>query len=136
MSTLLFVYGTLRRRSRHPMACQLAERARFLGTATLAARLYDLGRYPGLLEPLSPADQVHGDLYDLGDDPATLSDMDAYENAESPLPAFFDRQIARVRQEDGERDAWVYWFRGLVTEDQRIASGRYENNFYADGEAV
>lgn len=133
MSTLLFVYGTLRRRSRHPMARQLAQKARYLGTATIAGRLYDLGRYPGLLEPAAAGDRVHGDLYDLGDDPATLPAMDAYENAESPLPAFFDRQRASIRLDDGDEcAAWVYWFRGPVREEQRIASGCYEQNMSDD----
>jgi gamma-glutamylcyclotransferase (GGCT)/AIG2-like uncharacterized protein YtfP len=127
MTTLLFVYGTLRRRSRHPMAHQLAQRARFVGAATIAGRLYDLGRYPGLREPELPADRVHGDVYDLGDEPDTLRELDAYENGESPLPAYFDRQLAPVRMAGGEeRTAWVYWFRGPVREEQRIVSGEYE----------
>ncbi len=133
MTNLLFVYGTLRRRSRHPMARQLAERARLLGEATIAGRLYDLGRYPGLQEPQTPADIVHGDVYDLGDDPATLTEMDEYENIESPRPAFFDRQLARIRLDSGEeREAWVYWFRGPVRADQHIATGMYNKNFATD----
>jgi gamma-glutamylcyclotransferase (GGCT)/AIG2-like uncharacterized protein YtfP len=135
MSNLLFVYGTLRRRCRHPMARQLAQQARFVGEATVAGRLYDLGRYPGLLE--ASTDRVHGDVYDLGDDPAALRDLDAYENDESPRPAYFERQLARVLLQDGrECEAWVYWFRGPVREEQRIASGRYETNFLAADEEV
>jgi gamma-glutamylcyclotransferase (GGCT)/AIG2-like uncharacterized protein YtfP len=128
MTTLLFVYGTLRRRSRHPMARELAAKARFIGAATIAGRLYDLGRYPGLLEGEG---RVHGDVYDLGpESEATLRAMDAYENDESPLPAYFERQRARVRLNQGDEcDAWVYWFRGEVRADQHIASGQYEKNF-------
>jgi gamma-glutamylcyclotransferase (GGCT)/AIG2-like uncharacterized protein YtfP len=130
MTTLLFVYGTLRRRSRHPMARRLAELARHVGPAKIAARLYDLGRYPGLQEPRSPDDWVQGDVYDLGDEaPHTLSEMDAYENAESPQPAFFDRQQASVAFPNGTQGTvWVYWFRGAVREEHHIRSGSYENN--------
>jgi len=135
MSTLLFVYGTLRRRSRHPMARKLARRAHFVGEATIAGRLYDLGRYPGLLEAAEPGDRVHGDVYDLGDDEATLREMDAYEGVESPWPAYFDRQRASVRMGDGnDRAVWVYYFRGAVHDEQRIVSGRYDKNFFAEGE--
>ena len=67
MTNYLFVYGTLRRRSRHPMARRLAELAQFVGPAKIAGRLYDLGRYPGLQEVQSPDDWVQGDVYDLGE---------------------------------------------------------------------
>lgn len=128
MSRFLFVYGTLRRRSRHPMARRLAELARHVGAAKIAGRLYDLGRYPGLQEPRSPDDWVQGDVYDLGDQAErVLREMDEYENVESPRPAFFDRQPATAILDDGSEFAvWVYWFRGEVKDVQRIASGSYE----------
>ncbi len=130
MSNELFVYGTLRRRSRHPMARRLAESARHVGTAKIAGRLYNLGRYPGLLEPRIGSDWVNGDVYDLGEQAAqVLAEMDAYESAESPVPAFFERQLASVVHADGHAaPAWVYWFRGEVNEEQRIASGSFEFN--------
>jgi gamma-glutamylcyclotransferase (GGCT)/AIG2-like uncharacterized protein YtfP len=122
----LFVYGTLVQRSPHPMAKYLAERGVFLGAAKIAGQLYDLGRYPGLIEA-DGEEWVHGDLYDLGERCAeTLAELDRYENAESPQPAFFDRQLAEVVSADGNpTPAWVYWFRGPVRPEQRIGSGRY-----------
>jgi gamma-glutamylcyclotransferase (GGCT)/AIG2-like uncharacterized protein YtfP len=121
---LLFVYGTLRRASPHPMARRLAERARFVAAAQIAGRLYNLGRYPGLVDAAAPDDVVQGDVYDLGDDAELLAELDRYENGESPRPAYFDRQTARVTLEDGtECAAQVYWFRGNVAEDMWIESG-------------
>ena len=130
MSTYLFVYGTLRRRSRHPMARRLAGSARHVGAAKIAGRLYDLGRFPGLKEPRSPHDWVHGEVYDLGDDSdITLQEMDAYENAESPPPTPYERQLASVLLADGRTmTVWVYWYCGGVREEQFIASGSYEEN--------
>ena len=130
MTTHLFVYGTLLRRSRHPMARVLAERARHVGTATVPGRLYDLGRYPGMLEPQTDTDWAYGDLYELGERAmTTLAELDAYELAESPLPAYFERQSAEAIRADGTRvSAWVYWYRGEVTANQRIASGSYTQN--------
>ena len=129
MSTQLFVYGTLLRRSRHPMARLLAQRGHYVGPAKVAGRLYDLGRYPGMLESQDDADWVHGDLYDLGDGADTLAQLDAYELEESPLPAYFERQLGRAILADGSAiAAWIYWYRGKVNESQRIASGRYENH--------
>jgi gamma-glutamylcyclotransferase (GGCT)/AIG2-like uncharacterized protein YtfP len=129
MTTYLFVYGTLLRRSRHPMARLLAERARYAGAAQVRGRLYDLGRYPGMLEPTTDADWVHGDLYDLREATTTLAEMDAYEQAESPLPAYFERRLGEATHADGSRvPAWIYWYRGAVSESGRIASGRYTQN--------
>jgi gamma-glutamylcyclotransferase (GGCT)/AIG2-like uncharacterized protein YtfP len=129
MTTHLFVYGTLLRRSRHPMSRFLAERARYVGAAKVRGRLYDLGRYPGMLEPATDADWVHGDLVDLGEGTTTLAELDAYELAESPLPAYFDRQLAAATLANATSvPAWVWWYRGEVSESQRIASGRYEQN--------
>ena len=126
MPSLLFVYGTLRRRSTHPMARLLGERARFVGAARMPGRLYDLGRYPGMTPPQQPDEWVHGDLYDLGRDATTLAELDRYENAESPQPDFFNRQIAEVTLDDGTTaSALVYWWRGEVSETRRIISGNY-----------
>ena len=123
----LFVYGTLMRRSPHPMARFLAERAACTGEAKIAGELYNLGRYPGLIETGDPSAWVFGDLYDLGEKAdETIAELDRYENAESPQPAYFDRQLADVIRDDGtQTPAWVYWFRGDVRPEQRIVSGRY-----------
>jgi gamma-glutamylcyclotransferase (GGCT)/AIG2-like uncharacterized protein YtfP len=129
VSVHLFVYGTLQRRSRHPMARLLQQRARYIGPAKVGGRLYDLGKYPGLLEPLTPDDWVHGDLYDLTGDPALLNELDAYEKLEVSEPAFFERQPGEAVQDNGKRQAVLtYWYRGEVTEGQRIVSGRFDKN--------
>lgn len=127
MPAYLFVYGTLLSVSPHPMARQLQERARFAGEARLAARLYDLGRFPGIQPARTADDWVHGELFDLGPEaPATLRDMDAYERDESMPDALFERGEAAVVRPDGESAAaWVYWFRGAVDEARHIPSGRY-----------
>jgi gamma-glutamylcyclotransferase (GGCT)/AIG2-like uncharacterized protein YtfP len=126
MSQLLFVYGTLRRLSRHPMAKFLADRARFVGEATVPGQLFNLGRYPGLIESSSASDRVVGDVYELADGSETLRDLDSYEETESPRPSVFERGLAEVTLSDGRKlRAMVYWFRGPVTDAQRIRSGDY-----------
>ncbi len=121
----LFVYGTLKRRSRHPMAQYLAEHAAYRGEAKLRARLYNLGRYPGIV-PAADA-WTFGDLYDLGSDPEVLARLDEYEGVESPSrEEFFDRRLAEVMgPDDRPITAWVYWFTGAVRAENWIASGRY-----------
>jgi len=125
-TTLLFVYGTLLRRSPHPMARFLAERGAFAGEAKIRGRLYNLGRFPGLT-PSNADEWVHGDLYDLsGHIEQLFADLDRYEGDESTPDALFERQLAEVTDANGTTaPAWVYWFRGTVDETSRIVSGRY-----------
>ncbi len=128
MANHLFVYGTLLRRSRHPMAGLLAEKARYVGAAKVPGRLYDLGRYPGMAPAEGDGEWVHGDVYDLGASGELLAQLDAYERLESPLPAYFDRQLGEAMLSDGSLvQVWVYWYRGEVKEAQRVASGRYRS---------
>jgi gamma-glutamylcyclotransferase (GGCT)/AIG2-like uncharacterized protein YtfP len=123
---LLFVYGTLLRRSPHPMAKLLAEQARFVGQAKVHGRLYDLGRFPGMTAATNPDDWVYGDVYDLDGRETLLAELDAYEELESPRPSYFDRQLGEAMLDDGASiPVAIYWYRGEVKENSRIASGRY-----------
>jgi gamma-glutamylcyclotransferase (GGCT)/AIG2-like uncharacterized protein YtfP len=125
MADYLFVYGTLRRASPHPMARLLERRGRFLGESRVPGKLFDLGRFPGMVPCDAKEGTVAGDVYELTD-PEALAELDRYENAESPLPAFFERALTPVTLSDGVTvDAWVYWYRGYVDERQRVASGDY-----------
>lgn len=130
MQQHLFVYGTLKRRSKHPMARRLAQSARWVGAARLAGRLYNLGHFPGMKQFQHAEDWVHGDVYDLGAGAEpTLIEMDTYENAESPPPAPYVRELATATLEDGSAlEVWVYWYRGEVREVNYIPSGSYEEN--------
>jgi gamma-glutamylcyclotransferase (GGCT)/AIG2-like uncharacterized protein YtfP len=117
--SLLFVYGTLREFFAIPMARRLRREGRRLGRACVAARLYDLGRYPGISRPRRRDEWVTGELYRLKSPRRTLRALDRYE-------ARFVRELARVSF--GRRRAcraWVYRFRGPVRARDRIASGDY-----------
>jgi gamma-glutamylcyclotransferase (GGCT)/AIG2-like uncharacterized protein YtfP len=130
MSNYLFVYGTLKRRSRHPMARRLAQAARHVGAARIAGRLYHLGRFPGLKEPRSALDWVQGDVYDLGENAnSILREMDAYENAESPPPTPYKRLPATATLDPGNTlTVWVYWYCGTVAEADFIPSGCFDGD--------
>ncbi len=78
MGDLLFVYGTLMRRSRHPKARELEAHAAYLDDARYNARLYLISTYPGMVEPGSPDDMVFGEVFELRY-PAFLTVLDDYE---------------------------------------------------------
>lgn len=124
---LLFVYGTLLRDSPHPMARFLETRSRFLGEATVRGRLYDLGDYPGMLEPLNSEDWVRGELIELNEPEKTMLELDRYEGCfpEHPQPYVFERKLEEIVGSEGIVPGWVYWFRGKADEERRIGSGDY-----------
>jgi gamma-glutamylcyclotransferase (GGCT)/AIG2-like uncharacterized protein YtfP len=94
----------------------LARRATFLGEGTVAGRLLDLGRYPGLIEG---AGRVKGELYRL-DDPELLPVLDRKEGYN------FVRSIVIVTLTRGRRArAWVYRYRGPRERAVPVPHGDY-----------
>lgn len=110
----LFVYGTLRRDSGHPMAAWLAERAAWLGPAQVPGRLVDLGGYPGLVEPLEARDTVEGEVWELREE-RFLGDLDRYEGChpEDPPPHEYARVTVRARMA-GEQEIVCWGYRYLL----------------------
>jgi gamma-glutamylcyclotransferase (GGCT)/AIG2-like uncharacterized protein YtfP len=129
MSPFLFVYGTLRRTSDHPMAAYLARHSRFVSLAKTRGRLYDLGAYPGMLPATSDSDWVQGDLFELKNPKVVLAELDRYEGCvpEHPQPYIFQRTLTNVTLPNGEIvTAWVYYHASAIKEEFRILCGEYE----------
>ena len=100
MLSYLFVYGTLQRgRPLHRELVRL--QAEFVGSASMAGQLYDLGRYPGAL---ATGDQmIPGELYRLPEPEPALRRLDTVEGRQ------FHRAMVRVTRAHGEpQQAWVY----------------------------
>ena len=118
----LFVYGTLRRSFTNRHARHLAEQATWMGEARVPGRLYNLGRYPGLLPPCGSEDWVIGEHYRL---PATGPLLEVLDRFEGPDFA----RVAVLAHRAGRRavKVWVYEYRGPVSRVERIVSGDYLN---------
>jgi gamma-glutamylcyclotransferase (GGCT)/AIG2-like uncharacterized protein YtfP len=132
-SVHLFVYGTLRSDAVGALGKAQRERlvreSRTLGTATLAgARLYDLGRYPGLVESGAASDVVHGEVVALTNPARTFPWLDAYEGimAGDPDGSDYARVERNIRLAHGsELSAWVYVYRKDIAHRHAIAGGRW-----------
>ncbi|HEX5998681.1 MAG TPA: gamma-glutamylcyclotransferase family protein [Hyphomicrobiaceae bacterium] len=137
MNVHLFVYGTLLSHAGHAMGARLRRDAQLIGPATMAGRLYNLGRYPGLVEaperPIHGANGttpslVHGEVYALKMPAITLRWLDAYEGV---LPLRPDQGVyARVERlawlnSGATLRAWVYVYLMSVRPRQRLADGRW-----------
>jgi gamma-glutamylcyclotransferase (GGCT)/AIG2-like uncharacterized protein YtfP len=125
---LLFVYGTLRRDSHHPMSRLLALHADYLGAGQLNGRLYRLGRYPGAVISQHPSDWVRGDIYAMKVPQALLARMDRYEGLDIGRRRLgeYQRAIVAIRLDDGSiRQAWVYLYKPPIKRIKRMVTGDY-----------
>ncbi len=125
IATLLFVYGTLRRNRRGRLHPLLRGRARYVGPASVRGRLYDLGRYPGLL--LAGNDRVSGELYRLPDPCSAWPALDRYEECDPSDPqAEYVRRLIPVHRPGGTTvDAWCYLYNRPLLPRQRVHGGDY-----------
>ncbi len=126
----LFVYGTLREDVGNEMYHVLAKHAVLVGAATVRGELYNLGEYPGLVPRQHTADQIKGELYEIGTDALehTLSVLDDYEGVgpEDPLPHEYRRELVHVTLDNGRQlDAWAYVLNRSIEGLGRIRSGDF-----------
>ncbi len=127
-SDLLFVYGTLMRGYRHPMAQLLSRSADFVGEARCGGRLYLVKHYPGLVLSDAADDVVFGELFRLRAPTELLRELDMYEACGEGFaePTEYVRRMLPVTLGDGgSSEAWTYIYNWPVGHLPRIASGRF-----------
>jgi gamma-glutamylcyclotransferase (GGCT)/AIG2-like uncharacterized protein YtfP len=96
---LLFVYGTLRLGGSNAMT-RLHPGSKFIGNASLAGRLYDMGGYPAIVID-GTARTVAGEIYEVDD--ATLASLDEFETE-----AGYDRVQIDAAGDGGITRCWMY----------------------------
>lgn len=126
MNGLLFVYGSLLSRVRHPVGARLRREARLVGEATIKGRLYSVGRYPGLVEAADSPYAVHGEVYDLRTPATSLKWLDAYEDivagkAERNPYERVERPVCLAA--GGMVTSWVYLYRKSVRTRPEVIGG-------------
>ncbi len=124
---LLFVYGTLRRDSHHPMHQLLAGHGEFVDYATGPGQLYQLDGYPGMVDAAGSADRVKGEIWRLKHFARAIRELDDYEECgTSPdNPGLYTRLLQPFETSAGTVDAWYYRYNDSIAGRQRIASGDY-----------
>jgi gamma-glutamylcyclotransferase (GGCT)/AIG2-like uncharacterized protein YtfP len=104
-SNHLFVYGTLRFESEHPMARRLRARAKHIGKGSVAGSLYDLGTYPAAVFDAGEKRRIVGDVFKLLPGSNVLAEMDVYES----IAPQYRRTVLQVKLANGGAvDAWAY----------------------------
>jgi gamma-glutamylcyclotransferase (GGCT)/AIG2-like uncharacterized protein YtfP len=116
----LFVYGTLRSQMNDPLHRLLEQRAVLIGVGTFRGKLFDLGRYPGVVPSRVSTDRVIGEVYQLSTSQATLGILDQYEGHR------FRRKRVSIYLNSGQTvTCWIYLYRGSVRHRKVIPSGDY-----------
>lgn len=119
-SKFLFVYGTLRKRAKHPAHHVLTERAKLIGTGEIQGKLYDVGRFPGVIYSQQTTDRVSGEIYALNDEDDIFPFLDKYEGS------LFRRELRPAYSDNGRRlSAWIYLYVGPMNSAKFISSGNY-----------
>jgi gamma-glutamylcyclotransferase (GGCT)/AIG2-like uncharacterized protein YtfP len=80
----LFVYGSLRSESPHPLAVKLRSQGLLLGRGSAPGILYDLGRYPAAMFGTEHKSRVIGEIFELPRDGRLLRELDHFEGTEEP----------------------------------------------------
>jgi gamma-glutamylcyclotransferase (GGCT)/AIG2-like uncharacterized protein YtfP len=101
----IFVYGTLRSESDHPMARRLTARARHVGKGSVPGRLYDCGWYPAAIFDANEARRVIGDVFSLKPGSWLLAELDAYEAGD---PNYARALLDVTLVDGGIVTAWAY----------------------------
>ena len=105
----LFVYGTLRAGSAHPMAHRLRVGARLIGRGSTPGFLYDFGDHPGAVFDPNARYRVIGDMLELKAGPRLLADLDRYEGFTGAEDDMFRRIAIKVALDKGGAiEAWTY----------------------------
>lgn len=122
---LIFVYGTLRAGSGHPMAERLAREAEWLGNATVEGRLFRISWYPGLKRAEGGGQSVLGDVYRLRTPGETLAWLDEYEASAGDSPEYERVRTLVSLQAGGMLEVWVYYYLGSVESAEFLAHGDF-----------
>ena len=109
-----------------PLHRLLETHAVLVGTGTFQGKLYDLGRYPGVVRSHGNTDRVIGEIYRFSEPQRAFQILDEYEGHR------FKRKRVTIIQEDGKSiTSWIYYARS-VTRRALIRSGdyvQYRNSF-------
>ena len=113
MKEYLFVYGTLLPGKAPDHLREIVSRLKSVGRGSMRGRLYDLGRFPGVVDEAGSESRVVGHVFELPDDEGILARLDEYEgySVRDEQGSLFVRVRATVLLAAGsEMSCWVYLY--------------------------
>lgn len=127
MMKRLFVYGTLMRPFQSSMTRFLEKHSSFAGEGRVRGRLYDLGKYPGLILDTHAESVVTGHVFLLNNEQLVLQVLDEYEgiNPVQPEVSEYRREWIPVATPTGALECWAYLYNRETGQLPCISSGNY-----------
>ena len=127
LNNTLFVYGSLMSGVATPIATYLKSNSIFLGEAKLEGKLYDLGKYPGLVPEVGCGQWVKGHVFELSDAKKMLPVLDKYEGTTIAFeqPTEYIRVEASVQLNNQAVTCWLYRYNYPTDHLSLISSGDY-----------
>jgi gamma-glutamylcyclotransferase (GGCT)/AIG2-like uncharacterized protein YtfP len=135
LADFVFFYGTLMTPFNRPGRQRVNSKMSFTGRGHIRAALFDLGIYPAAI-PTNDGSKVSGEVYEMLDPLAVLSELDEIEGyrAAEPERSLYTRTLADVALEDGGTvQAWAYFYNAPLGRAQRIESGDYLEHLNVKG---
>ena len=128
MSELLFAYGTLMSTENTEAARRLQSEAERIGAASTMGRLFDQGRWPGLILSSKRGDVVYGELWRLLS-PISLRWLDIYEGIRPDVqfPEYARKHVWVYPTDGSARQVWGYVYQWPVQGGDLIPSGRWQD---------
>jgi gamma-glutamylcyclotransferase (GGCT)/AIG2-like uncharacterized protein YtfP len=126
MAEQVFFYGTLRTGFNRTTRAGVDAFLTFLGRASIAGKLFDLGIYPAAV-PATDS-RVWGEVFEMADAPKVLAALDrieGYRPAEPERSLYTRTQVTATLDDGRTEDVWVYFYNAPLGRAQRIASGDY-----------
>lgn len=114
----VFVYGTLRRHGRNDIA-RYRPAPLFLGEASVAGTLYDLGAYPGVV--LGGAGRVKGEVYRI--DAAVEAALDVLEEVADDDSGEYIKRRVHMQLEGRWLDCLVYEIHPMRIAGRHVIEG-------------
>jgi gamma-glutamylcyclotransferase (GGCT)/AIG2-like uncharacterized protein YtfP len=123
----LFVYGSLRQQSCHPMARFLRDRACLIGLATVRGILFEVSWYPGAIHIENASSRIQGEVYQIAHPTPTLAILDEYEGCIALPPSVPEYErivVPAILSNNHPASVWFYQYLGN-TENLKIISTGY-----------
>ena len=121
----LFVYGSLLHGFQSSIGQFLKNHARFIGEAYANGKIFDLGRYPGLVLSSDEQDTVYGHLLELSNPDGVFITLDRYEGIfpDDPQNSEYRRELIRLNKNTlGITTCWTYIY-NYSTEGLKVIPG-------------
>ena len=110
------------------MSRVLLDHCSYFSSGCISGKMYEINRYPGVVESDNPEDIVYGEIYSTSSPDTVLPLLDEYEECSDnfPQPHEYVRKKIIVSMPDSiSISAWVYIYCHDVSGLKRVKSGDY-----------